>query len=83
VVDFHQIQYGGYAVEDDFEAINFNSISLLVPKWQKFKLQRCMQSLRHSTWDHVLLCSDSLLKGEQLLIKLFFEKQKNMNIEGS
>jgi hypothetical protein len=37
VVDFHEIWYGGNAIEGDLDAVVFNPISSTILKWLRFK----------------------------------------------
>jgi hypothetical protein len=52
LVDFHDIQQGGHAIEDDPDAIILNLVTLTVPKWWRLKLLRWMQNLHQSKWEH-------------------------------
>jgi hypothetical protein len=38
LADFYEIQWGGHAIGDDFEAIIFNAVAATIPKWRTFKL---------------------------------------------
>jgi hypothetical protein len=40
LVDFYEIQYRGHALEGDQEAIIFNVVTVIILKWQMFKLLR-------------------------------------------
>jgi hypothetical protein len=77
-VDFYEIQYGDHAIEDDLEAVLFNPVSSTITKWQMFKLLRWMQNLHQSMWDHEILYTDRFSKDEQLLIRPFLSKTKNV-----
>jgi hypothetical protein len=45
-------------MEGDLHAIIFNSIDLIIPKWQMLKFLRWMQNFHHSAWDHAILYGD-------------------------
>jgi hypothetical protein len=55
LVEFHEIQYGGHAIEGDLDAVLFNPVSSTIPKWRTFKLLRWVQNLHQSTWNHEIL----------------------------
>jgi hypothetical protein len=40
LVDFHETQQRGHAVEGDLDAIIFNPVASKIPKWRTFKLVR-------------------------------------------
>jgi hypothetical protein len=51
LVDFGEIQYGGHAIEVDFEAILLNTVASTVPKWRTFRLLWWMKDLLYqSKW---------------------------------
>jgi hypothetical protein len=67
LVDFHEIQYGGHAIEGDLEAIVFNAVAAItIPKWRTLKLLRWMHNLHQSTWDDGILYYDRSSEYEQL-----------------
>jgi hypothetical protein len=45
LLDFHEIQKGGHAIEGDVDAMTFNIIASTILKWQRFKPLRWMQNL--------------------------------------
>jgi hypothetical protein len=49
LVDFHEIQPGGHAVEGYLYPTFLNSVASTIPKWQAFKLLRWIQNLNHLT----------------------------------
>jgi hypothetical protein len=66
---FHELQYGGYVIEGDLNAIIFNPVASNIPKWRTFKLLRWIQNLHQSTWDHAILFADMSSKDEQTLVQ--------------
>jgi hypothetical protein len=40
LVDFCEIQWGGNAIEDDLDAMIFNAVAAVIPKWRKLTLLR-------------------------------------------
>jgi hypothetical protein len=71
LIDFHEIQHGSHATEDDLESIFLIPIALTIPKWLKFKLLRWMQNWYQSTWGHGMLYTDTSSKDEQFLLRQF------------
>jgi hypothetical protein len=69
-VGFHDIQQGGYAIEDDLDSTFFNPIASTILKWQTFQLLTYMQHLHQSVLDYEILYPARPLRDEQLLIKL-------------
>jgi hypothetical protein len=59
----------------------FNPIASIIPKWWTFRLLIWMQNVYQSLWDLKILYSDMF--GEQLLIRPFLWKTRNMNVECS
>jgi hypothetical protein len=41
----HEILYGGDDIEDDLDSILFNAVASTIPKWQTFKLLKCVKLL--------------------------------------
>jgi hypothetical protein len=74
------MQYGGHAIEGDLDAVLLNPVTSTIPKWRTFKLLRWMQNMHQSTWDHENVYTGRSSKDEQLLIRPFLSKTKNMNM---
>jgi hypothetical protein len=44
-VALDEILYGGDDIEDNLDSILFNAVASTIPKWQTFKLLKCVQLL--------------------------------------
>jgi hypothetical protein len=52
-VDFYEIQYGNYTIENGLDAI-FNPVASTIQKWRTFKLLRWKQKFHQWKWDDEL-----------------------------
>jgi hypothetical protein len=52
VVNFHEIQQGGHAIEDDLDTIIFNPIAPTILNQKRFELLRWMQKLHQLALDY-------------------------------
>jgi hypothetical protein len=55
---FYEIQWGGHAIEDDVDIILSNNVASTIPKWRPFELQRWLQNLHQSKWNHEIVYGD-------------------------
>jgi hypothetical protein len=58
MVDFHEIKYGGHAIEHDFDSLRFNHVASTIQKLRTFKLLLWMQNLCQSAWGNEILYAD-------------------------
>jgi hypothetical protein len=60
-VALDEILYGGDDIEDYLDSILFNAVASTIPKWQTFKLLRCVQLLnRLLDLDEILYRGDGV-----------------------
>jgi len=59
LVDFHEIWYGGNAIQGDLDAVIFNPISSTILKWLRFKVV----SWRHDFQPCTAMVWDCLIVG--------------------
>jgi hypothetical protein len=76
LLDFYEIQDGGYAFENDPDAILFKPVTSTIPKWQMLKLLTWIQNLYQTMWDHEMLCASVSSKDEKLFNKTILRKTK-------
>jgi hypothetical protein len=60
-VDFHEILYGEYDIEDDLESMLFSPVASTILKWRTFKILRRVHVLnRLVDLDEILYCGNSI-----------------------
>jgi hypothetical protein len=59
----------------------FLQLTVWIWLWWDFKLQRWMQNLHQSTWDHEILYADRSSEDEQIVIRPALRETKNTNME--